>query len=51
MLLVSHLHHPDPLALSGIVLDLHEDMAVEAEHDEQGDHKNDQEDHSEVNFL
>jgi hypothetical protein len=48
---LSHLHHPDPLVASGMVPDMHDDVGVEAEHDQEWDHKNNQEDSREVNFL
>ena len=37
----SHLHKPCPLVAPGIVLELHEYVGVEAEHDDQRNHKND----------
>ena len=49
--LSSHLHKPRPLVAPCIVPELHEYVGVEAEHDDQGNHKNDQEDSSEVSFL
>ena len=50
-LVLSHLQHPGSLIVPGLVPQLYEDVGVEGHHDHQRDHKDDQEDCSEVGFL
>ena len=50
-MMFSHLHKLYSLIAPRVVPELHEYVSVEAEHDDQGNHKNYQEDSSKVSFL
>ena len=47
----SYLQQPGTLDVLGLVPELYEDVGVLTDHDHQWDHKNDQEDSSEVSLL
>ena len=51
MLQISHLHQLDPLASPGVVPEVDEHVGVEGEHEAEWDHKDCQENYSEVGFL
>ena len=51
MVQISHLHHLDPLAAPGVVPEVDEHVGVEGEHEAERDHKDCQENDSEVGFF
>ena len=51
MILISHLHQLDPLAAPGVVPEVDEHVGVEGEFEAEWDHKDCQENDSEVRFL